>query len=458
MAAGTTITNWFGDLVSHPRVVVEATSVDDIVKILKDPDNYPSPVRAVGSNHSTSPVGVAEGGTLIKMSRMNRILEIGTDTVTVQAGAIAIDVAHELQKHGLQFYVNTEIGSLSVGSASCAGTKDASMPGEYGQVGSYITRIKMVSPSGELLEASDQQPELIQKVRSCYGTFGIVYEATYKIRPIIPMAVRHETFTLADFVAKLPALKASGESLMYYMFPYQDLITVEFRHYNPGATGDPDSHVWPLRNYMWAKAGPLFCSQTEANIADKTVRYKVIDGFGAIWRFNLENLVRSDNTVATDQIIQYPPVADASRYTFSLWAFPEETYPTVLPAYFEFCKKYYRDVGYRNNMLYVGYRIFQDRQSLLSYSWDGNVMTIDPVSTANPGWTTFLGVYNQWCSDHGGIPLPNQTPMATRAQIEKGLGGRWKQFAEARRTFDPTNRLLNDYFRDLLGETGEPAP
>jgi FAD/FMN-containing dehydrogenase len=454
MAAGTTITNWFGDLVSHPRVVVEATSVNDIVKILIDPDQYPSPVRAVGSNHSTSPVGVAEGGTLIKMSRMNRILEIGTDTVTVQAGAIAIDVAHELQKHGMQFYVNTEIGSLSVGSASCAGTKDASMPGEYGQVGSYITRIKMVLPSGELFEASDQQPDLIQKVRSCYGTFGIVYEATYKIRPIIPMAVRHETFPLADFVAKLPALKTSGESLMYYMFPYQDLITVEFRHYNPGATGDPDSHVWPLRNYMWAKAGPLFCSQTEANIADKTVRYKVIDGFGAIWRFNLENLVRSDNTVATDQIIQYPPVSDASRYTFSLWAFPEETYPTVLPEYFEFCKKYYRDVGYRNNMLYVGYRIFQDRQSLLSYSWDGNVMTIDPVSTANPGWTTFLGAYNQWCSDHGGIPLPNQTPLATRAQIEKGLGERWRQFAEARRTFDPTNRLLNDYFRDLLGETG----
>ena len=452
MAAATTITNWFGDLVSHPRVVVEATSVDDIVKILKDPDQYPSPVRAVGSNHSTSPVGVAEGGTLIKMSRMNRILEIGTDAVTVQAGAIAIDVAHELQKHGLQFYVNTEIGSLSVGSASCAGTKDASMPGEYGQVGSYITRIKMVLPSGELFEVSDQQPELIQKVRSCYGTFGIVYEATYKIRPIIPLAVRHETFALADFVAKLPALKTSGESLMYYMFPYQDLITVEFRHYNPGATGDPDSHVWPLRNYMWAKAGPLFCSQTEANIADKTVRYKVIDGFGAVWRFNLENLIRSDNTVATDQIIQYPPVSDDSRYTFSLWAFPEETYPTVLPAYFEFCKKYYRDAGYRNNMLYVGYRIFQDRQALLSYSWDGNVMTIDPVSTANPGWTTFLPVYNQWCSDHGGLPLPNQTPMATRAQIEKALGERWKQFAEARRTFDPNNRLLNDYFRDLLGE------
>ena len=74
------------------------------------------------------------------------------------------------------------------------------------------------------------------------------------------------------------------------------------------------------------------------------------------------------------------------------------------------------------------------------------------MSTANPGWTTFLPAYNQWCSDHGGIPLPNQTSMATRAQIEKALGERWKQFAEARRTFDPNNRLLNDFFRDLLGE------
>ena len=449
--AAPTITNWFGDLVSHPKVVVDASSVDDIVKVLKDPGRYPSPVRAVGSNHSTAPVGVAEGGTLIRMSGMNRILEIGKDTVTVQAGAILLDIAHELEKHGLQFYVNTEIGSLSVGSAACAGTKDASMPGEFGQVGSYITRIKMVLASGELLEVTEDQPELMQKVRSCYGTFGIVYEATYAVRQIIPMAVRHETFSLKDFLDRLPELKTSGESLMYYMFPFEDLITVEFRHYNPDATGDPERHIWPIRNYLWAKAGPVFCSQVEANIADRDIRYKVINGFCAMWRFKLENLIRSDNTMAGDQIIQYPPVSDASRYTFSLWAFPEESYPTVLPQYFDFCKKYDAEKQYRNNMLYVGYRILKDRQALLSYAWDGNVMTIDPVSTANPGWNDFLPAYNQFCSDHGGIPLPNQTPQVTRAQLEKGLGDRWSQFAEARKTFDPGNRLLNDYFREMLG-------
>jgi FAD/FMN-containing dehydrogenase len=96
--AAPTVTNWFGDLASHPQVVVEANSTADVIAILKDPVKYPSPVRAIGSNHSTAPCGVVEGGTLIMMSGMNLIRQITADTVTTQAGAIYIDVAQELAK------------------------------------------------------------------------------------------------------------------------------------------------------------------------------------------------------------------------------------------------------------------------------------------------------------------------------------------------------------------------
>ena len=133
------------------------------------------------------------------------------------------------------------------------------------------------------------------------------------MRPIQPLAVHHKTFTLDEFIAKLPELKKLGQSMMYYMFPFENLITVEFRSYNPGAKGDPDGHVWPLRNYMWATSGPAVCAQAERDIPIPAVRYKIIDGLSALWRFNLENLIKSDNTVATDQIIRYPAVADASK-------------------------------------------------------------------------------------------------------------------------------------------------
>ena len=89
-----------------------------------------------------------------------------------------------------------------------------------GRSGSYVTGVKMVLPSGDLLEVTDSQPELMQKVRSSYGLFGIIYDLTYRIRPLTPMKVYHETFSLEDFVAKLPELKVRNESMMFYMFPF----------------------------------------------------------------------------------------------------------------------------------------------------------------------------------------------------------------------------------------------
>ena len=451
--AETAVSNWFGDIVSHPQVVVEANSVEDVANILKNPDQYPSPVRAIGSNHSTSACGTADGGTVIKMGNMNRIVEITSDSITAQAGALYIDVAKALEAQKLQHYVNTEIGCLSVGSAACCGTKDSNMPGEFGQVSSYVTDVQMVLPTGEIVYVGEDQPELMQQIRSSYGTLGVVTQATLRARPIVPLSVHHKTYSLDDFIKNLPALKAGGDSLMFYIFPFDNLITVEFRRYNPGASGSPDRSIWPLRNYLWATGGPAVCAQATADIADPTVRYKVIDGFNALWRFKLDNLIQNKNTVATDQLIRYPPVGGAGKYTFSFWAIPEQSYPTALAQHFQFCQQYYKTTGYRVNMLYVGYYVAKDQNSLLSYSYDGNVMTIDPISTANPGWTDFLVAYNQFCSDGGGIPLPNQTFGITPAQYQKALGTRLTTFAAARSQHDPAGRLLTPYFRDLLAGT-----
>jgi len=445
-----TVTNWFGDLVSHPQVIVDANSIEDIVKVLENPAQYPSPVRAVGSNHSTAPCGTADGGTLVRL-KMNRILNVGADTLTVEAGATHVDMAQELERRGLQFYVNTEIGNLTAGSAACAGTKDGSFPGEYGQVGSYVSAVKLVLPSGDLLTVTDQQPELLQKVRSSYGTFGIVYEVTYKIRKQLPMHVHHKTFKLADFLQALPELKQLGYSMMYYTFPFEDLITVEFRKYNPDAKGEPNRTAWALRNYIWGGLGPKLAHDLEDDVADKSIRYGIIDGFHAMWRSKLENMVTSDYTIPADQIIRYPTPANDSRYTFSFFAIPEKEFPNAATDYFAFCKSYYAQHGYRSNVMDVGYAIAQDQSSLLSYSFDGPVMTLDPVSTGNPGWTEFLAAYNQFCVERNGKPMFNQTFGLTPEMSQKAFGSRLATMEQTRKTYDPQGRLLNDYFRSLLG-------
>jgi FAD/FMN-containing dehydrogenase len=249
--------NWFGDLSSTPAKIVTLSTPAEIADILKDEVTYPSPVRAVGSGHSVTPCGGADGGTIILMRGMAAIKEIGDDTLRVEAGALHIDMARVLEAHGKQFYVSTEIGSLTAGSAAYCGTKDASMPGEFGMVGSYVTGVRMILPDGSDRAFSDTtDPEMMRRIRGSYGSFGIVHEVTFRIRDLRHLKVYHETFTIGDFLGRLDELTARNQSMMYYIFPFEDRITVEFRAYQPDLSPTPSRTAWFLRNLGWANLAP----------------------------------------------------------------------------------------------------------------------------------------------------------------------------------------------------------
>ncbi|HEV7665962.1 MAG TPA: FAD-binding oxidoreductase [Chloroflexota bacterium] len=448
------VRNWFGSIVSAPTSVVYPSTVDQLAAILTDPEHYPGPVRAVGSNHSTTPCGVADGGTLLVMRHFDRILDIGPDSVTVEAGALYIDVAKQLQRYGLQFYVNVELGNLSMGSAACGGTKDASMPGEFGQVCSYATQLKLVTPAGERVTIGEDQPDLLQAARSGYGLFGIVYEVTFKVRPLQAMAVHHESFTLDEFAHQLPELKTRGESIMLYLNPFTDRVTVELRRYRPATpTTSFTTFQWALRNSVWSTVGPRYSHLVWTYVRLPALRDALLNGFYRLVDLVLVAFIRGRSTYPTDQQIRYPEVGFGhdSRYTFSIWAFPEDEYIQSLRDYFHFCREYYRSTGYRCNITNVGYRIAHDTSSLFSYSFHGDVITFDPVSTGNPGWEAFLTAYNAFCSQRHGTPLFNQTNLLTRDQVRQAFGERVETFERVRRQYDPHARLVNPYFRELLG-------
>jgi len=446
---GVHLTNWEGAIANDPSVLVDPRSVEDVVAIMRDPASYPAPVRAVGSTHHTTHCAVATGGTVVRMMGLSRILEVGADYVRAEAGALYIDVAQELRRHGLQFYVNIELGNLTMGAASCTGTKDASFDGEFGQVASYCTAMKLVTPAGELVEITEQDPERMRAARSSFGLFGIVYEATFRVKPLLAMATDHRSYRTAEFLRELPALRARGESMMLYLFPFLDRVGVEFRRYD--ATREPQpSLLWKFRNWVWKSGAPGFGYLCTRFIPVQRVRYAIIDYFYRIMLFVLDVLMKDRNTAATDQMIRYPERSDWTRYTFSIWAFPEADYPEVLPGYFRFCRDYYRDHGYRCNLLNVGYRIAQDTNCLLSYTWDSTVLTVDPVSTGGPGWDDFLKAYNAWCSAGGGSPLFNQTKWTSGPQARRAFGARLDTLETYRRQYDPEDRLLNEFFAEIL--------
>jgi FAD/FMN-containing dehydrogenase len=445
-----TIKTWDQTWTYHPKVLVTPESVEDLVEILTDEVRFPSPVRPAGSMHSTARINGDDGGTMVDMKAMNRILHFTDDTVTVEAGATYIVVSNALKERGLQFHITTEIGNVTLGAMATAATKDSSFPGGFGQISSYVTAVRLVTPNGKLREITERNnPEDMQIIRSSYGLFGIVYEVTIKVRPTTALAVRHYSLSLDNFRRYFPIYKARGFAVMYYIFPYVKRVLVELRKDNPEA--QPTSrHRWVYRNRFWRKYGPAVTLWIQRSTKSPRLRSLADKLHFFVLRQALVLVVRSDRTWPHAQIINYPRDPGANKYLFSMWAFREAGFFDILEEYCDFCLAYEKAAGYRCNLPSVGYAIARDVEALLSYSWEGATLSIDPASTGGPEWEEFLRHYNEFCSARRGVPLLNQTPFLTRDQVRKAFGVRLQQFAARRKATDSKNRMLDTYFRELL--------
>jgi len=177
------VVNYDGGLTATPQQLIYPKTVEDIQNVLRDTGRFPGPVRAMGSYHSLTPC-VSTKGTIVNMSHMNRILgiDLATMTLTAQSGLQIYDAAATLRRLNLQLITNVEIGNMTLGAAACCQSKDGL---DGGEVNAHVTKIKWVSPSGELAEASETGlPELLRLVRSSYGLCGVVYEVTFRIKPL----------------------------------------------------------------------------------------------------------------------------------------------------------------------------------------------------------------------------------------------------------------------------------
>lgn len=443
-----TLSNWSGTVHTKPAVIATPATVDEVVAILVDAQRYPSPVRAVGHFFSTTDCAAADGGTALDMSGLRRIVEIGDDHVRVEAGATYKDVAEALAARGKAFFVHLQVGNATLGSIATCATKDGSFPGEHGQAGAYVTRIKWVTAAGEIRESDERDAELFAALRSSYGLLGVVVEVTVRIRPLEPISIRHVNYTTEGFLAALPELRRRNGSLSFYLFPFADRVTAQIR--GPAEDARLNRWLWPLRNFAVAHVVPL-ASRCAMLVPVRAFAYGLIAAFGASARWFLAHALSAGRTLPHDQITRYAHRPKLARFTFSIFAFPENRYAQVLREYRRFCADHHAEHGYRPDLLTIGYRVAQSRHSLLSYSWDGDVITIDPVALGGPEWDLFADRFNEFSIARGGKPLMNQTPRLTAEQVRAAFAGRVERFNELRRALDPGERLLNEQLRRLLG-------
>ncbi len=448
------IVNYDGSITANPQQVVQPKKVEEIQAVLRDRTQYPSPVRAKGSFHSLTPCAASDG-TMIDMTKMNKIIAIDpvNKTLTAQAGLQFIKASDALREKDLQFHTNIEIGNMTLGSAACCHSKDALDGIEFGQVSSYVTKIKWVTPAGDLAEASESDnPELLRKVRSSYGLCGIVYEVTFSVKPIEAVHFTYLPRPVAELThAEVDDLLDNAEGLVCWTVGRTAVFQRRQRIEEPRIFGPL---LAAARRRLWNHTGAHGAFFIEKFITNKRLLKAAQENAANFTKlfYSTLGLLGGITLLAPDKTIDYSRTRQSARYAFTFWAFPRAQWLDTLRAYLDFADEHFKNTGFRCNMPLGAYFIRRDTHSLLSYSHDGEVFSIDPIhaSTDNPAWHHFLQRFNEFAYQRKGIPLLNQSPFVERKHCEAAYGDRWFEFSDWVRSVDPDGRMLNPFFAALL--------
>lgn len=447
------LTNYDGSITAHPAQLVFPTTVAEIQEVMKDKARFPTPVRAMGSHHSLTPCAASDG-TVINMSKMTRVLRIDeqAQTITAEAGLQYIDAANELRKKNLQFILNIEIGNLTLGSAACCHTKDGLDGKEFGQVGSYVTAVKWVNPAGGLEEASeDTNPELLRKIRGSYGLAGVIYEVTLKVKPIEGAQFAYLPRPVAELTdAEVNGIIDGAEGLVCWTVARTACFQTKKRIDDSGLFGKLHSST---RRRLWNNTGALI-ARAIAKGLDGPIEDLTQDHAFRLVRMLFFTLEATGGLelLDPDKTIDYRHTDEPARYAFTFWAFPRQQWLSTLREYLDFADAHFKKFGFRCNMPLGSYFVRKDDKSLLSYSGEGDIFSIDPIHapTDQAAWDRFLREFNEFAAKRGGIPLFNQSPFITRAQCEQAYKSRWSEFSKWVTSVDPEGRMLNPFFAGLL--------
>ncbi|HDI79321.1 MAG TPA: FAD-binding protein [Desulfobacteraceae bacterium] len=165
---------------------------DQVSRILRLANSHKLPVYPRGAGTGLSGMAVpSEGGIVMDLSKMNRLLELNIEdrVVVVQPGIIYDNLQKALSPHGFFFppdpaseKVCTIGGNVSTNAGGIKGAK-------YGTTKDYVLALQVVLPDGRVMRTGTRAMksasgyDLTRLFVGSEGTLGVITEITLKIDP-----------------------------------------------------------------------------------------------------------------------------------------------------------------------------------------------------------------------------------------------------------------------------------
>lgn len=214
-------TNWAANETCRPQEIAYPRTEEEAGEIIASATRRGLPIRVVGAGHSFSTICLTDG-VLISMDRMKGIMQAdpGTGLVRARAGTRIRDFGDDLWAAGLCLKNQGDIDSQHIAGAMSTATHGSGIRQQC--FSATARRFRVITPSGEAAEVTEDDPELLAAMQVSLGLLGVITEVEFQAREAFALAERIEFWPLEEILARWDDEMSSRRHFSFFWMPSAD--------------------------------------------------------------------------------------------------------------------------------------------------------------------------------------------------------------------------------------------
>jgi FAD-linked oxidoreductase len=216
--------NWAGNQRTRPARVVEARDAGEVAVAVKAAAQAGLRVKALGTGHSFTGIGVPDGVAVRPPSAAE--LTLAGDLATVPAGVTLRVLNALLWEQGRALPNLGDIDAQTISGAISTGTHGTGAT--YRGIAAQVRGLEMVLADGSVLRCTaDENPDVLHAARVGLGALGVITTVTLETVPAFRLHAVERALPLAEVLAGLDALAAAHDHVEFFWFPHTELAVLK---------------------------------------------------------------------------------------------------------------------------------------------------------------------------------------------------------------------------------------
>lgn len=425
--------NWAGNQTARPATWTIPSSVDEVVRVVRDARSSGRRVKVIGSGHSFTATAVAND-LLVDMSRMVGVgvVDANSREVDVAAGTPISALNEALAAQGWALANMGDITYQTISGAIATSTHGTGS--RLTGLAAQVVGLQMVDGEGSLRDLSGEDGDIFRAAQVAVGSLGVVTSVRLRVVPAFVLQAVEAPMRLDRVLSDLDELVDTNDHFEFYWIPHTRwALTKRNNRTTEPARPMKRSREWWQKSFLENTAFGALCAvgQKVPRLIPKLAT--VLPSSGEVTYSN-----ESHRVFATQRRV---------RFVEMEYSIPREACAEAL----ERVTRMVDDKGFRVSFP-VEVRFTAPDDVFLSTSTGRASSYIAVHMYRGSEFEPYFREVGEIMAGYGGRPHWGKMHFLGAAELS-GLYPQWDNFIRVRSKFDPDDLFVNDYVRRIFGLT-----